>query len=390
MNGGSPGAVLAGGPVVIVGGGVIGVSVAYHLAELGYPDVTVIDRGLLGEGSTAKATGGIRTQFSSQVNIALSVAAVEYYSNFEERVGRPLDFRRHGYLFLVNDERQFEQFKINAEMQRANGVQVELLTPKDVVSLVPGVDADDLVGATFTPGDGSASPADVVQAFAGEARSRGVRIQQNTPVIGIDLDSDSRVAGVRTPAGSVPAELVIIAAGPWSEGLGEAVGVDLPVEPHSRQAFGIDAVPDMPAGMPMTIDLATGAYVHPESSGAIIGGNDHDTPRSTEPKVDWGLAEQLVTTLVRRMPWMAKARIASGWAGLREMTPDHHAIVGPVLSVPGLWVSAGFSGHGFMHAPAVGDELARTLLGLPHAIDLEPLRPARFSENALISENALF
>lgn len=386
MNG-----VVNGGPVVVVGGGVVGVSIAYHLAVLGYTDVTVVDRGLLGEGSTAKATGGIRTQFSSELNVRLAHAAVDYYARFEELVGEPVDFRQHGYLFVLDTDARMDGFRRAAELQRSCGVRVELLAPDDVATLVPGIVTGDVVGAAYTPDDGSASPADVVQAFARQARRRGVRFVQDTEVTAIRRAADGRVTGVETAAGGHDADLVIDAAGPWAADVGRLAGVDVPVAPHSRQAFGIAALPQLHGGMPLTVDLGSGAYVHPDVGGTgVIGGNDRDTPASYEARVDWGLTEQLVAALVRRVPWLDAARITTGWAGLREMSPDDHGIVGPVPDVPGLWVAAGFSGHGFMQAPVVGRELARTLLGETPAIDLTPLRFTRFDEGAPVEEAAVF
>lgn len=382
--------VLNGGRVVIVGGGVVGVSVAYHLSALGYSDVVVLERGLLGEGSTAKATGGIRTQFSSALNVQLAHAAVGYYERFEELVGEPVEFRQHGYLFVLDSEQQLARFTQSAQMQRSHGVRVELLAPGDLPSLVPGIVTDDLVGAAYTPDDGSASPADVVQAFARQARRNGVRFVQETAVTGLCRDAESAVVGVETTAGRYDAELVLDAAGPWAPDVGRMAGVEIPVEPHSRQAFGIEALPQLREGMPLTIDLGSGAYVHPERHGGVIGGNDRDTPPALEPRVDWGLTEQLVAALVRRVPWLEGARITTGWAGLREMSPDDHGIVGPVPEVPGFWVAAGFSGHGFMQAPVVGRELAATLLGRPTTVDLTPLRFTRFAEGALVEESAVF
>ncbi|MQA79574.1 MAG: FAD-dependent oxidoreductase [Streptosporangiales bacterium] len=382
--------VLNGGRVVVVGGGVVGVSLAYHLAAFGYRDVVVVERGLLGEGSTAKATGGIRTQFSSPLNARLAHAAVDYFAHFEERVGEPLEFRQHGYLFVLDDERQLAVFRASAEMQRSLGVEVELLEPDAIPSLVPGIVTGDVVGAAYTPNDGSASPADVVQAFARQARRGGVTFRQETEVVGFVRDGAGAVTGVETTGGRLDAELVVVAAGPWAADVGRLAGVTLPVEPHSRQAFGIDALPELTADMPLTVDLGSGAYVHPERSGGIIGGNDRDTPIALEPRVDWDLTGQLIESLVRRVPWLVGARITSGWAGLREMSPDDHGIVGAVPEVPGLWVAVGFSGHGFMQAPIVGTELARTLLGLETTIDLTPLRPTRFAEGALVEESAVF
>lgn len=372
----------SGGPIVIVGGGIVGVALAFHLAKYGHTDVTVLERGLLGEGATAKATGGIRQQFGSRTNAGLAHAAVDYYARFEELVGEPFEFRQHGYLFLLSREEQYAAFERNVAMQRELGIDVAMVAPADVSDLMPGVVTDDLLGASYCPSDGSGSPADAVAGFVRAARRLGVRLRQHTTVTGIDRNADGAVRAVRTSDGEVPADLVVNAAGPQAAAVAAMVGVDLPVEPHSRQAFGIGPLPQLSAGLPLTVDLATGAYVHPEVHGGIIGGNDRDTPVTAEAQVNWALTESLIAALVGRFPWLADAEIRTGWAGLREMSPDDHGIVGPVPGVPGFWVSAGFSGHGFMQGPVVGDALARRLLGLPVDTDLTPLRFERFAEAA--------
>ncbi|MGP4017049.1 NAD(P)/FAD-dependent oxidoreductase [Saccharopolyspora sp. 5N708] len=381
--------VLHGGPVVVIGGGVIGASVAFHLAERGYRDVTVLERGLIGEGATAHATGGIRQQFTSEVNVQLVRDSVEFFTHFEQRTGAPLTFRQHGYLFLLTDERQLTAFTAAAEMQRGHGVPAELLTPRDVRRLNPQIRVDDLLGAAYCATDGSASPHDAVQGFAKAARARGVRIRQHTEAVAIET-SGGAVSGVRTATGErLAAELVLIATGPQARETGRLAGVELPVGPHRRQAFAIDALPWLSPDQPLTVDLGSGAYLHPETGGAVIGGNDRDVPEGTDTAVDWSLTEPLIEALVHRFPAMAEAAIVRGWAGLREMTPDDHAIVGP-LAVPGLWAAAGFSGHGFMQSPAIGDQLARWLLDGSPAIDLSALRIERFSTDQLAVEGVRF
>lgn len=378
-----------GGPVVIIGAGVVGCSLAFHLALYGHSEVTVIDAGMLGEGSTAKATGGIRQQFSSEINASIGHEVVCYFENFEERVGEPFAFRQHGYLFLLDSPEQHEQFERNAAMQRRIGIDVRLLAPEDVGELVPGVNVTDLHGAAYCPTDGSGSPADATAAFARQARRRGVRIVQNERVVAVDRAGDGSVRGVRTPVGAYPARLVVNAAGPWAHRVGTMVGLDLPVEPHPRQAFGIGPLPQLHPDMPFTVDLASGAYVHPEVHGAVVGGNDRDTPAGEDAVVRWELVEPLTTALVHRMHWMSDADIRTGWCGLREMTPDDHAIVGP-CDVTGWWNVVGFSGHGFMQAPVIGDHVARRLLGRTDARDLSPLRLSRFAEGEPAAEEAVF
>ena len=274
-------------------------------------------------------------------------------------------------------------------MQQRLGVDVRLLPPDELDTLVPGVNCSDLFGGAYSPDDGSGSPADAVVAFARQARRRGVTIAQQSPVVGVDRDSGGAVTAVRTPSESIPAELVVNAAGPWARKVGAMVGLDLPVEPHPRQAFGIGPLPQLDPGMPLTVDLGSGAYVHPEVHGGIVGGNDRESPASEEAPVRWQLTESLIDALVHRIPWMSGAELRSGWCGLREMTPDDHAIVGP-SEVPRWWNLVGFSGHGFMQAPVIGDHVARWLLGGSGVRDLSPLRLSRFAEGGLSPEATVF
>lgn len=378
--------VLTGGPVVIIGGGVVGLSIAFHLAEAGYPEVTVLERDLVGEGTTARATGGIRQQFTSEVNVRMVRDSVEFFTRFAEHTGHPLDFRQHGYLFLLSTEQHRDAFRAAAEMQRRNGVPTELLTPDEVLTINPRIRVTDLLGAAYCATDGSASPNDAVQGFAHAARARGARILQHTEVTDIEL-VDGAVRGVRTATGQrFDAEVVLIATGPGARRTGQLAGVELPVSPHRRQAFAIAPLPWLTRDLPLTVDLSSGAYLHSE----VVGGNDRDVPEGTDTEVDWSLTGPLIEALVHRIPAMADASITRGWAGLREMTPDDHAIVGPVPSVPGLWTAVGFSGHGFMQSPAVGQQVCGWLLDGRPSIDLGALRLARFAERELVVEGVRF
>ncbi len=372
---------LDGGRVVIVGGGIIGISIAYHLSARGYHDVTVLERNLVGEGATARATGGIRQQFSSQVNVDLSHRSIPFWETFEERTGSPLDFRRHGYLFLIADAAQHESFRRNAAMQRKLGVDVQELRPDEIAEVFPTTRVDDLVGATYTPADGSASPSDAVAGLLRAARASGVEVRQHTHFVGLDASGDGAVRAVLTSDGPIEAERVIVAAGPQARTVGRQCGVDIPVFPHSRQAFATAPLAAIDPRYPLTVDMATGAYVHPEASGgtAVIGGNDRDAPSSEVATVDWSRVTSLAEAITGRFPALADLEISNGWAGLREMTPDDHAIVGPVQDRPGLWVAAGFSGHGFMQAPAVGEALTRWFLDGDPGLDVTTLALSRFS-----------
>jgi sarcosine oxidase, subunit beta len=385
----APGAAASfrGGPIIVIGGGIIGCSLAFHLAKHGHSGVTVLESGMLGDGATSKATGGIRQQFASRVNAVLAHEAVGYFRDFESLVGEPFAFRQHGYLFLLSTPLQHEQFRRAVAMQRSVGIDAEMVDAGDLRGLVPGLDPVGLAGGAYCATDGSGSPADALAAFVRQARRRGVRFVEHAPVTAVT--PVHRGFEVRAGDGRFPAELVVNAAGPWARDVGAMVGLDLPVEPHPRQAFGIGPLPQLNAGLPLTVDLASGAYLHPETRGGIVGGGDRDTGASYQATVRWALAEPVFEALSARIPWLAGAEIRSSWCGLREMTPDDHAIVGP-CGVPGWWNVVGFSGHGFMQAPVIGDRVARWMLGQADGRALEALRLERFAAGELAAESAAF
>jgi len=383
---------LNGGRVVIIGGGIIGSSIAYHLSEKGYRDVMIIEKDLVGEGATAYATGGIRQQFSSRVNVEIAQQSFNFWKSFEQRTGSPLDFRQHGYLFLISDEDTARVFEKNTVLQRSLGVDVETLDPSQIAAIFPGVRTDDLVSATYTPQDGSASPADAVAGYLRVARRNGVRVKQHTGLLGLITGPDGSVRGVQTSAGDIQAEKVVVAAGPQSRMVGQLCGLDLPIFPHSRQAFATAPIDAINGSLPLTVDMATGAYLHPERSGAaVVGGNDRDVPSTLQASVDWDRVDGLASALSHRFPRLGELKVVRGWAGLREMTPDDHAIVSAVNSVDGMWIAAGFSGHGFMQSPAIGHAVSQQLLEGYSDLDLSPLRFSRFAEQVEGElENAVF
>lgn len=379
------------GRVVIVGGGVVGLSLAYHLAAQGRTDVVVVERGQLGEGTTAKGTGGIRQQFTSEINARLVRRSVDLFSRFTEETGEPFAFRQHGYAFLLSRPEDLAGFTAAVQMQNGLDIPSRVLRPEEVLDVFPGVRTDDLAGATYCPTDGSASPQDAVNGYAAAARRLGVRIERGTTVTAFERAGDGRVTGVETSSGRVEAGAVVIAAGPQARDVGRLAGADLPVAPHRRQAFAAAAGDWVTVDLPLTVDLTSGAYVHPEGQGRlVVGGNDRNVPEGTDVSVDWSLAEPLIETLVHRFPAMTEVEVTRGWAGLREMTPDDHAVVGPLDDTHTLWALAGFSGHGFMQAPAIGEAVADLMTTGRSGIDLSPLRPQRFAEGAQIGESVVF
>lgn len=371
--------------VVVVGAGIAGASIAFHLARKGSARIGILDRALPGQGSTSKATGGFRHQFASRVNIELSIESAHVFDQFHELVGAPLDIRRVGYAFVSDEAERHAAMRHNVALQRSLGVDVSILGPDEIRRLVPGLAVGPQSAATFCAADGVASPTDACAGFLSAARRMGVEIMQNRAVTRIRVDND-RVAAVDTDAGPISCGSVILAAGVWTPALAAPLGVMLPIRPHHRQAFMALGDIGVPQDAPFTVDLDTGAYFHRESGGMVIGGTDNGDDRGFDDRLDWSLLPRLVEALTARLPAADRLSIQSGWAGLREMTPDEHGLVGPIPPIEGLFVAAGFSGHGFMHSPAVGRIIADMVIdGQCTAPDVTPLAPLRFAATTATS-----
>ncbi|HLJ59989.1 MAG TPA: FAD-dependent oxidoreductase [bacterium] len=373
--------------VLIIGGGIIGLSIAYHLARAGGSGgracrIVVFERASqVGTGSTAKATGGIRHQFSTEVNVRLTQLSLPAFSRFEEEMGEPVDLVQHGYLFLTAQERVAETMRRGVALQQRLGVPSRWLSPDDVRAVFPAVRTDDLVGGTFCPLDGSANPYGAVQGYLRRCRDLGVRVRPDEEVTAIDVRA-GRVAGVRTARGACAGPVVVNAAGPRARDVAAMVGVDLPVAPYRRQVFVMTPLPELGSGRPLTVDLDTGWYLHQDRAGALYtGGTDKDSRPGFDEVVDWDGFDTVAQAALARVPAMVGARVVRGYAGIRSLTPDHHAILGLVPAPEGFYLANGFSGHGFMHAPAVGRLLAEIILdGGARSLDVTPLSLARFAQ----------
>jgi sarcosine oxidase subunit beta len=363
--------------IVVVGGGAIGASIAYHLARRGMRDVVLLERATMGAGSTSKAAGGIRVQFATRVEIELSLRSIAFFERFEAEMGVPCDYRQEGYLFLLADTAQVARFRRNVELQRSLGADVRLISPAEAQAIVPDLRVDDLAGAAWGPGDGHASPHDVVQAYAAQARARGVRILEGVAVTAIERAGD-RVATVVTPQGRIATGRVVNAAGPQAGLIGRMVGLDLPVEPRRRHIFVTDAFDGVRHPLPLVIDVSTGFYCRSEQQAVLMSPGDVGPAGATGVGVDWGMLEPTVAKAVRRVPALERARIRHAWAGLRPLTPDGHAILGWAPGVEGMLPAVGFGGHGFQHSPSVGEAAAELLLDGRTTVDLHDLRLARF------------
>lgn len=412
--------------VVIIGSGIVGSSVAYHLAQQGCTNVLVIEREAhQGKGSTGKSMGGVRAQFSTPVNIQMSKYSIDFFSKFDEAVGHPADYRAHGYLFCATNEKHIAYLKANMERQNALGVtNVEWVTPADVVKMVPQLRTDDILGGTFCPTDGFVDPHSVMMGFMLNAREKGVRLWLDTEVVGIETnrsadiqsaarrslaaenisDSDgkaqplrtsgrqSRVTGVRTSRGFISTRIVVNAAGAWAAQIAEMAGAELPVEPLRRQLVPTEPFDRLPQKFPMVIDMSTGFHFRREGKGILLAWNDPKETPGFKTEFDTTFVEKILTHAASRVPVLAEAGVnpRRAWAGLYEMTPDHHAIIGPAPNVQGLYFVNGFSGHGVMHSPASGKVAADLVLkGHSDLIDANQLSVTRFGEGKLLEETAV-
>ena len=360
--------------VVIIGAGIVGTSIAYHLARAGRTDVAVVDReAAAGMGSTAKAAGGIRAQFSSAINIELSRLSIERFERFPQEMGIPVEFTQAGYLWMGTRPEHLQIFESNAALQRRHGLQIELLDRAGVAKKAPYVKSDDLLGGVFHARDGYASPADYVMGYHKKAKELGATFFFGEEVTG----REGRT--VRTASGSFAGEHVVIAAGAYSGKLGGTFGFEIPVSPVRRQCFVTEPMAEFPHPIPMTVDFGTGVYMHTESGGLLIGKADPDEPESFNENVDYGFLEKVAELAMGRVPALENARIRTGWGGLYEVTPDHHPVLG-AAGEPGWWVACGFSGHGVMHAPATGMVMAELLTTGKPSLDVSCLRLSRFKE----------
>ena len=377
--------------VVVVGGGAMGASIAYHLAAAGAGRVVLLEReAALGTGSTGRCAGGFRIQFSSEINVRLSLASVRMIRSFADQHGLPLDVDVDGYLFLVRDEASWPGYRAAAAMQRSLGARVEELDPAAVAGLVPGLATDGLIGATFGPDDGIADPSGLTNGYATLARRAGAEIRLGTAATAIRTSPDGgRVTGISTPDGDINAPVVVNAAGVWATALAATCGVELPIHPEPRHVVTTSDFPGRPERRTLVIDTATMFYFHREGAGVLMGmPRLADAVATFETVVDDRcIAEELLPVAVSVLPALADAGLARSWVGLYEMTPDHHSILGPIGGLGGLYLANGFSGHGFQHAPIVGKVIAELVLGATPTVDVSALRLERFARGELIGES---
>ncbi len=363
--------------VVIIGGGIMGASTAYHLAQRGCTDVVILERDLLAQGSTGLSAGGIRQQFSHPANIRLSQEAVRVFERFQEQFGVDIEFRQVGYLFLAQSDDVWQEFLDNVEVQRRYHVPVEALSPEEIKARWPYLYVDDLRGGTFCPEDGYADPYMAAMGFANAARRLGVRIEEQTEVTAIQIEG-GRVRGVETRRGPVSAPVVVNVAGPWGGVVARMAGFDLPVRPYRRQVFVTKPFDLIPKPVPMILDIEPAFYFRGEGPGVLMGMSDPDEPSSFNLNWDYGFLEKVIDQAVHRAPILEDAEINRGWGGLYAITPDDNPIIGPLPGAEGFFCAIGFSGHGFQQSPTVGRILSELILDGATDFDLGPFAYDRF------------
>jgi len=379
--------------VVIIGGGIVGSSIAYHLTSAGCRHIVVVEReSAQGKGSTGKSMGGVRAQFSTPVNIQMSLYSIPFYASFEERIGYPCDYRPQGYLFCATSERHLAYLRANCEKQVAMGLKnVQLVEGGEICRMYPQLRGDDIVGGSFCSTDGFVDPYSAMNGLMKWASDHGAKLCKNSAVTGLIRDARG-IAGVETTAGRVATRKVVNCAGAWAAGVAAMADVDLPVEPLRRMLVPSEPFDQFPHSAPMIIDMSNGFHFRPEGRGFLLAWNDPEETPGFKTEFDPAFVEKILTRAADRVPCFADLPVnaARAWAGLYEMTPDHHPILGEASGVPGFFLANGFSGHGVMHAPATGKILSDLILtGETDLIDASLLNLARFSEGRLIHETAV-
>ncbi len=373
--------------VVIIGGGIIGASVAWSLARRQAGRIMVLEKEKhTGRGSTAYSAGGVREQFSSEINIRMSHYSLDAYARFAQEMDQDIDYKRAGYMFLAPTEATARALRQNVAVQNKLGVNSRLITAAEAREHVRDLFVDDIQAAAYNARDGYVDPASICQGYVQRARDMGVEFRTSTAVTGINLQGD-RVTGVITNAGEVGTNAVVNACGPYLREIGEMAGVDVPARPYRRMLFITEKFSLSPNLVPLTIDMATGFYFRDEGRGLMIGLANASEPSSFNTTLDWDYLPTILEHALHRIPTVEDAEIGKGWAGLYDITPDHHALLGAFPERPNFHLAGGFSGHGVMHAPAAGCVISEMILdGVASTMDVSMLAPARVREGHLLHE----
>ena len=376
--------------VVVIGGGAIGTSVAFHLAEAGVPDVVLLERSALGSGSTSRAAGGLRAQFSDPVNAALAQRSLEAYARFAQRPGAEIDLRVDGYLYLLHRDEDVTAFAQTIAVGERLGVPARFIGLDEAVALCPVLCTDGLVAAVHAPSGARATPEGVVQGYAAAARAAGAVLVTDCAVTAIEVDDAAgTIRSVITDRSVIATDTVVCAAGAWSRACGAMVGVELPVAPVRTGVVLTEAMPGVPPDMPLTVDLGSRYYLHSEGPGVLLGYTEPSEPAGFDLNATDAWQRGLLEATARRTPALAECGTRGGWSGLLENTPDHTALIGEAPGVARFLYATGFSGHGFMQAPAAGEVVRDLVLGVKPFVDVSSLAAERFAGGAARPEHAV-
>ena len=372
--------------IVIIGGGVMGASALYHLAQRGIKNIVLLEKEeFFGTGATGRCAGGVRYQFSTEINVRLSQASLPMIERFKDEIGQDVNYRQCGYLLVATNEKDEAAFKRNVELQNRLGVGTVLMSGDEIRARVPMMKFADALAGTFNQKDGLVDPNSVVMGYIGAAQRLGAKAVSRAEVTGIHV-SGNQVEAVETAAGSIKTRTVLNAAGPWVGVVGEMTGVRIPIVPVRRQMFTTTPMPEVPDDFPFVIDFAQSLYFHREGDGLLVGMSNPGQSPGFDQNVDEDFELTNMEAAAARLPLLERAGRVSHWAGLYEVTPDAHPIFGKT-PVDGVYMVGGFSGHGFMHGPVAGKLMTELILdGAYKTVDVATLDLARFEEGRLIQE----
>ncbi len=372
--------------VVIIGGGISGCATAYFLAKKGVKNVLLIEKGYLASGSTGRCGAGIRQQWGTELNCMISKHSCDFFetANEELQYDGDIEFKQGGYLLVTSTEKEHEQFIKNIEVQNRMGIHSKLLNLEEAKEIVPFLNTDGLISAAFHQKDGHLNPFHTTQAFADAAKRLGATIMTHTEVTGIDVEN-GKIKGVRTNKGDVATNVVLNAAGGYSQKIAQMAGVDLPVYSERHQILVTEPIEEILGPMVMSFSLNIYCQQVPHG-GIIMGRGDENEPRDLRTTSSWQFLEEMALCATKLLPPLRNAKVLRQWAGLYNMSPDRQPIYGPVEEVEGFYVAAGFSGHGFMFGPSTGLIMSEYILGEKLTLPVETLTLSRVKENKLVFE----
>jgi len=379
---------------VVIGGGVIGTSIAFHLAKLGLRDILLLERSHLAAGSTGRSVGLIETNYALDVNVALAKRGYDELSRFPDITGGTADFHRRAYLETVAANDQEIHLEHAVEMGKRHGIHVSLVTPTEIAEAFPELRVDDVTRGLLSQDAGFCDPHSVASGYAAAAQRLGAEVQTKTPVERILVDS-GQVRGVRTAAGDIRTSVVVNATGPWCNDLLQPLGISLPVVRWQRQIFVTSPHPEIPNDRPMYIDLPGRFYFRQELDGGFVLGLVEDDPAQdaelANPETDWEFKTRAVEAAVHRVPKLAETSIANAWSGVVTFTPDQLPVLGPVDEASGLYLANGMSGYGVMISPGVGVALSEMIVrGESKTIDISGLGYGRFQGKDVVQGAGLW